>query len=116
VLAYLFYLIRCFFWGLGYPFRRLHRAPDYVTFTLEREYPELRQPPGNFIMRRLHPPKISLQELAEQFRTVAQDPRVRGVVLHLRPLDMLPGHLDSLRDLIKELRGRQTCGRLVVQL
>ncbi|MBL7182882.1 MAG: signal peptide peptidase SppA [Anaerolineae bacterium] len=104
MLAYLFYPIRYFFWALGNLLRRLCRAPDYVTFTLEGEYPELRQPPGNFIMRRLRPPKISLQELAEQFRTIAADARVRGVVLHLRPLDMPPGQLDSLRDLIKELR------------
>jgi protease-4 len=104
MLAYLLYSIRYCFWALGNLLRRLSRAPDYVTFTLEGEYPELRQPPGNFIMRRLRPPKISLQELAEQFRTIAADARVRGVVLHLRPLDMLPGQLDSLRDLITELR------------
>jgi protease-4 len=102
--TYLLYAIRWFLWILGNLLRRLRRVPDYVVFTLAGEYPELRQPRGNFIMRRLHPPQISLQELAERFRAIARDARVRGVVLHLRPLDMPPGHLDSLRDLIKELR------------
>jgi protease-4 len=111
MLAYSFYPIRYLFWVLGNLLRRLRTAPDYVTFTLEGEYPELQEPPGNFIIRRLRPPKPSLQELAEQFRTIAGDARVRGVVLHLRPLNMLPGQLDSLRDLIKELR---SAGKRVV--
>ncbi len=104
MLGYLFYPIRYCFWILGSLVRRLRKAPDYVFYTLEGEHPALQQPPGNIVMRWLRPPRISIQELAERFRTIAADVRVRGVVLHLRPLEMPPGHLDSLRDLIKELR------------
>ena len=88
MLSYPFYLIRYFFWWLGNLIRGLRKAPDYVLFTLEGDYPELPQPPANFIQRRLIAPKISLLELAEVFRGIAYDRRVRGVVIHLRPLSM----------------------------
>jgi protease-4 len=104
MITYLFYGIRNLFRLLGNLFRRLGKAPDYVMFTLEGEYPEVWDPPGNFIERRLRPPRLSLQEIAEQFRTIAEDRRVSGVVLHLRQLEMDQARLESLRDLILELR------------
>ena len=79
-------LIRYPIWTWRNLLRRLRRAPDFVAFTLEGEYPEVQQDPGNLILRRIRPPKLSLHELAERFRQVAGDPRVAGVVLHLRPL------------------------------
>jgi len=102
--AFLFYGIRNLFRILGNLFRRLGKAPDYIIFTLEGEYPEVWEPPVNFIQRRLRPPRLSLQEMAEQFRTIANDPRVTGVVLHLRPLEMDQARIESLRDLLMELR------------
>jgi protease-4 len=102
--AYLFYGIRNLFRLVGNLFRRLGKAPDYVIFTLEGEYPEVWESPGNFIQRRLRPPRLSLQEIAVQIRTIAEDPRVSGVVLHLRQLEMDQARLESLRDLILELR------------
>lgn len=97
-------LIRYPIWAVRSLRRRLRRAPDYVAFTLEGEYPELPRDPGNLILRRLRPPKLSLHELGEQFRQVAGDPRVKGVVLHLRTLQMPPAAIESLRDLVAELR------------
>jgi protease-4 len=79
-------------------------APDFVVFTLEGPYPQLKQPPRSLLHRAIRPPQLSLQELTEQFRIVAHDPRIRGVVLHLRPLQMPLARLDTLRDLIGELR------------
>jgi len=111
MLAYLFYGIRNLFRLLGNLFRRLGKAPDYVMFTLEGEYPEVWDPPGNFIQRRLRPPRPSLQDWAVRFRTIAQDPRVLGVVLHLRQLEMDLARLESLRNLILELR---SAGKRVV--
>jgi len=111
MLAYLLYGIRNFFRLLGNLFRRLGKAPDYVLFTLEGEYPEVWEPSGNLIQRRLRPPKLSLQELAEQLRMISADPRVSGVVLHMRSLEMDQARLESLRDLLLELR---TAGKRVV--
>lgn len=104
MLAYLVYFVRYLVWMLRNLVRRLKKAPQYVIFTLEGVYPELRPPRGSFWQRRLSPPPLSLQELAEQFRTIAGDPRVRGVVLHLRPLQMPFAQLQTLRDLLAELR------------
>jgi len=97
-------IIRYPIWVVRNLFRRLRKPHEYVTFMLSGEYSEYAQPPGNLVMRRIRPPKISLLELGEQFRLVAGDPRVKGVVLHLRPLDMAPAAIESLRDLVKELR------------
>lgn len=104
MLAYLIYFVRYLVWMFRNLLRRLKRAPEYVIFTLEGAYPELRPPRGSFWQRRITPPPLSLQELAEQFRAVAGDPRVCGVVLHLRPLQMPFAQLQTLRDLIGEMR------------
>ena len=97
-------IIRYPVWVIRSLFRRLRKPPAYVTFTLAGEYSEYPQSPGSFIMRRIRPPKISLLELGEQFRLIGGDPRVKGVVLHLRPLQMAPAAIESLRDLVKDLR------------
>lgn len=104
MVAYLFYLLQFLSWSLGNLIRRFRRPPDYVLFTLAGDYPTLRPPRGNWIMRRLRPAKVSLQGLAARFRAIAEDERIRGVVLHLRPLAMLPGRLDTLRGMIQSLR------------
>ena len=97
-------LIRYPIWLVRNLFRRLRKPPDYVTFTLSGAYSDYTQPRGNLLMRRIRPSKISLLELGEQFRLLAVDPRVKGVVLHLRPLQMAPAAIESLRDVVKELR------------
>jgi len=97
-------IVRYPVWVIRNLFRRLRKPPAYVAFMLAGEYSEYPQPPGNFIIRRIRTPKISLLELGEQFRLIAGDPRVEGVVLHLRPLEMAPAAIESLRDLVKELR------------
>lgn len=87
--------------------RGIRRGPDYVTFVLEDTYTELPPPRSSFIQRRLSGGSkrpTSLKELAEQFRIVAGDKRVKGVVLHIRPLATPLSHLQTLRDLIAELR------------
>ena len=104
MVAYVGYALRYFIWTLSNLRCRLGRPPDYVAYILEDAYPELPAPRGSFWQRRLFPPKPSLQELAEQIRAIAGDSRVRGVVLHLRELRMLPAQLQTLRDLINELR------------
>jgi protease-4 len=104
MLGYLLFAIRSLFRAVGNLLRRMMPAPDFVVFTLEGPYPQLKQPPRSLLHRAIRPPQLSLQELTEQFRVVARDPRVRGAVLHLRPLQMPLARLDTLRDLIGELR------------
>lgn len=104
MLAYAIYALRYALWVLRNLHRRLRKVPDYVVFILEGAYPELRPPRRPFWQRRLVPSELSLQDLAERFRMVAGDPRVKGVVLHLRPLRMPFAQLQTLRDLIWELK------------
>jgi protease-4 len=111
MIAYVIYAIRYLLRILGNLRRRLQKAPDYVVFILDGAYPELRPPRGPFWQHWISPPPTSLQGLTERFRQVAEDPRVRGVILHLRPLRMAPAQLQTLCDLIGELR---TAGKRVI--
>src|SRR5437879_12684223 len=47
---------------------------------------------------------MSVKELGERFDVIARDPRIQGVVLHLRPVPMPMAALQDLRDLVSKLR------------
>ena len=99
------FALRYLLWALGNLRQRLKRPPDYVVFTLEGEYPELKASRSGFLRRRLFPStQLSLQELGEQFRVLLQDPRVTGVVLHLAKLELAPAQAQTLREFIANLR------------
>ena len=104
MIAYLIYFFRLVWWWLSNALHRLGRTPEYVTFILQGDYPELREPPRSFLMRQLRPPRTSLEDIIEQFQVVAFDPRVRGVILQVRPLDMSLAQLDSFRRMIRKLK------------
>lgn len=104
-MGYLLYLARLLLWIASNLLRRLSKPPDYVLFTLSGEYSDYAEPPPNFIMRRLRPPRPSLQDLADRFERVAGDPRVRGVVLQFRRLHLPSAQLETLREMIAGLRG-----------
>ncbi len=102
--AYLWFGIHWIGWLVGNLFRRLRRLPDYVVLTLEGDYPELPPKGGNFILRKIRPPKISLFEMREDFQRLQRDPRVRGVVIHLHSLDMPLARVSVLRRMLLDLR------------
>lgn len=111
MLAYLIYLLRWLWWWPRNALRRLGKPPQFITFILEGEYPELRAPPRGFLMRQLRPPKTSLEDINDNFQIIARDSRVRGVVIQLRPLEMGLAQLDSLRRMFQEL---QDAGKEVI--
>jgi protease-4 len=98
------YSVRLILRQLGNLLRRLRRAPDYVLFTLEGPYPEMAPPRGGFLKRRLTPRRPTLHDLRKQFMHVARDGRVIGIVLRLCSLKMSYAQLQSLRDLIAQVR------------
>lgn len=105
MLGHPIFALRYFFWLMGNLRRRLGKPPEFVIFTLEGAYPELRSQRAGFLQRRLFPgARFSLQELGEQFSAVGRDPRIRGVVLHLRSLQMPAAQVQTLRGFISELR------------
>lgn len=83
--------------------RARQAAPDYVSFVLDGDYPDL-APPRNFLQQKLLPPVTSLAEIDARLRAVAGDPRPTGVLIHLRGLDMPLARLQALRDSILRLR------------
>ena len=84
--------------------RQRQTPPDYVYYILDGSYPELSAPRTEWWHHLLPAKDDSLQGLSAQFDLIAQDQRVRGVVLHLRPLMMPLAHLQTIRNLIKKLR------------
>ena len=104
--------LRYLLWALGNLRQRLKRPPDYVAFILDGAFPELKAPRAGWVRRRLFPAaQISLQELGEQFKSLQQDHRVKGVVLHLGKLEMAPAQAQTLREFIANLR---SAGKQVV--
>lgn len=103
-MSYLILPFRLLIHGLGNALRLLGRAPDYVAFTLEGPYPEMVPPRPPFPKRLLSSKKPSLRDLRAQMRQVAHDRRVKGVVLRIYSVGTAAATLQSLRDLIAELR------------
>jgi len=89
----------------------MSKAPDYVTFTIEGAIPETAPPRPPFPRRMLSPKVPTLREMGVQFRRVARDPKVKGIILRLYGVNAPPAQLQSFRGLIQEMR---TAGKRVV--
>ncbi len=98
-------------WRAGNWRRRRREAPDYVLFLLEGAYPELPPARTRWWQQFLPGDDSNLRHLSRHFKTIASDPRVHGVVLHLRPL-FLP--LSSLQTLREQLLALRAAGKRVV--
>ncbi|HEY8801479.1 MAG TPA: S49 family peptidase, partial [Candidatus Dormibacteraeota bacterium] len=100
---------------VGWLFSRVRRSrgrpPDYVIFVLENDLPALPDPPRRLWQRFTSRPRLSVKELGERFEAISHDPRVKGVILHLRPVGMPMATLQDLRELVGKLR---KSGRRVV--
>ncbi len=77
--------------------------PGWVSMTLEGSYPEL-APRRSPIQQRLLPQVTSLRQIEARMDRVAADPRVRGLVLHIRQLQLGAAQLQSLRAALGRLR------------
>src|ERR1700680_3314230 len=84
--------------------RSLRKPPEFVLFLLEGAPPALPDPPRPRWQRLISKPRSSLKELGEHLDAVARDPRIKGVVLHLRPVPMPMATLQALRELVSNLR------------
>lgn len=102
-MGYLIYLVRMLFRGLGALIRR--RPGEYVSFILEEAYPVLSPPKERGLRRFMSKKQTSLRDFGERFDRIAADPRVNGVVLHIRPTPMPLAHVEILRSMVEKLRG-----------
>jgi protease-4 len=99
-------------WWLASRVRRsIGKPPGYVIFVLESDLPALPDPPRALWQRFTSKPRLSVKELGERFELIANDPRIKGVILHLRPVPMPMATLQDLREMVGKLR---QSGRRVV--
>jgi protease-4 len=107
----LLFPFRYLWWLISSARRSLGKPPDHVIFVLEADLPALPDPPRPLWQRFMSRPRMSMKELGERFDLIANDPRIKGVVLHLRPVGMSMATLQDLRELVARLR---QSGRRVV--
>ncbi len=91
-------------WLIGSLLARIGRPPDYVTFLIEEEPPALADPPVPLWQRPFSRSRLSMRELGERFAAIGRDGRIKGVVLHLRPVPFSMAGLQDLREHIATLR------------
>ena len=101
----LLYPFRWLWWLVASVRRSIGRPPEFVVFVLDEAYPPLPDPPRPFWQRFTSRPRVSVRDLGERFDAIARDGRIKGVVLHLRPVGMPMATLQDLREHIATLRG-----------
>src|SRR6202171_6527095 len=102
---------RYLWWLISRVRRSIGKPPEYVVFVLESDLPALPDPPRPFWQRFTSRPRLSVKELSEQFDLIANDPRTKGVILHLLPGAIPMPTIQDLRELVGRLR---QSGRRVV--
>ena len=95
---------RYLWWLIGSLRARLGRPPDYVTFLIEENMPVLPDPPVPPWQRFFRRQRMSMRELGRRFEAIEKDRRIKGVVLHLRPVPMSLALLQDMRELVARLR------------
>ncbi|MGA7910659.1 MAG: S49 family peptidase [Candidatus Dormiibacterota bacterium] len=100
----LLFPFRYLWWLLTSARRSLAAPPDFVELLLEDDLPALPDPPRPLWQRLTSRPRLSIKELGERFEAIGRDSRIKGVVLHLRPVGMPMASLQDLRELVATLR------------
>src|SRR5512145_1134907 len=85
---------------------RGRRQVDYILLTLPAELPLVPEERAWWQRRVFGTPPLSLLELEREFRRIADDPRPKGVILHLRGLNLALADLQTLRGSLQRLRAR----------
>jgi protease IV len=100
----LLFPFRYLWWLVSSLRRSIGKPPEYVLFVLDEGLPPLPDPPRPFWQRFLGRQRLSVKELGERFDAIGRDARIKGVVLHLRPVAMPMATLQDLRELVANLR------------
>src|SRR2546421_8257978 len=100
----LLFPFRYLWWLVSSVRRSIGKPPEFVVFVLEESLPGLPDPPRPLWQRFTSKPRLSVKELGERFDAIARDPRIKGVVLHLRTTGMPMATLQDLRELVAKLR------------
>ncbi len=105
-MGWVVYAVRWIVWGGGSLLRRWRSGPAWIHIVIDGPLPAF-DPPREPLWRRFLTPRPgpSLRRLETRFRRLAGDHRVRGLVLHLRPLPLPAADAAALAGLVAELRG-----------
>src|SRR5258708_16513189 len=95
---------RYLWWLISSLRRSFGKPPEFVIFVLESDLPTLPDPPRPLWQRFTSRPRLSVTELGERFEAIAPDPRIKGVVLPLRPVAMPMATRQDPRELAAKLR------------
>lgn len=100
----LLFPFRYLWWLVSRLRRSIGRPPEYVLFVLDENLPALPDPPRPIWQRFVGRQRLSLKELSDHFEAIGRDARIKGVVLHLRPVPMPMASLQDLREMVADLR------------
>jgi len=100
----LLFPFRYIWWLVSSLRRSIGKPPEFVLFVLDESLPLLPDPPRPFWQRFLGRQRLSVKELGERFEEIGRDARIKGVVLHLRPIALPMATLQDLRELVANLR------------
>jgi protease IV len=100
----LLFPFRYLWWLVSSLRRSIGKPPEYVLFVLAESLPPLPDPPRPLWQRFLGRQRLSVKELGERFEAIGRDRRIKGVVLHLRPVAMPMATLQDLREQVANLR------------
>lgn len=98
--------VRYLFYRFGNWRRRRFRDLDYILLTLPTSIPALPESRDWLRRRVFGNPPLSLLDLDRNFERIGDDPRPKGVILHLRGLSMSLADLQTLCGSILRLRQR----------
>src|SRR5881628_2785306 len=87
----------------GVPYHQ-HLGHVYGASRLKEDMPALPDPPVPPWQRLFRRQRLSVRELGRRFEAIERDPRIKGVVLHLRPVPMSLALLQDMRELVARLR------------
>ena len=100
----LLYPFRYLWWLVSSLRAKIGKPPDYVTFLVEESMPALPDPPVPVWQRFFRRQRLSVRELGRRLEAIGKDTRIKGVVLHLRPVPMSMAVLQDLREQVGGLR------------
>lgn len=100
----LLFPFRYLWWLVSSLRARVGRPPEFVTFVIEEDMPVLPDPPVPYWQRFFRRQRLSVRELGRRFEAIERDSRIKGIVLHLRPVPFSMAVLQDLRELVTRLR------------
>lgn len=100
----LFFPFRYLWWLVSSLRARVGRPPDFVAVLIEENMPVLPDPPVPVWQRFFRRQRLSVRELGGRFEAIGKDSRIKGVILHLRPVPMPMAVLQDLREQVMRLR------------